>query len=89
MDRSFRDVGRLRRETVRLLRELALAEMGVAEGGIRMVLWLLVDSMGQEVAIRHLLGHVHKGSVIERMQGGRNDAVATEAKLILGDVAVV
>jgi len=48
---SFRDVGRLRAETVRLLGELALAEMGVAEGGIRMVLWLLIDSMGQEVAI--------------------------------------
>ena len=51
MDRSFRDVWRLRTETVRLLGELALAEMGVAEGGIRVVLLLLVDSMGQEVAI--------------------------------------
>ena len=49
MDRSFGDVGRLRTETIRLLGELALAEM-VAEGGIRVVLWL-VESMGQEVAI--------------------------------------
>ena len=51
MDRSFRDVGRLRTETVRLLGELALTEMGVAEGGIRVVVWLLVDSMGQEVPV--------------------------------------
>jgi len=51
VDRSFRDVGRLRTETVRLLGELALTEMGVAEGGIRVVVWLLVDSMGQEVPI--------------------------------------
>jgi len=45
VDRTFRDVGWLGCETVRLLLELALAEMGVAEGGIR-VLWLLIDSMG-------------------------------------------
>lgn len=91
MDGTFRDVGRLRSETVRLRWEVALAEMGVAEGGIRMVLWLLVDSMGQEVAIRDVCGHVHKGSVIERMQGGWDDAaVASEGKrLVLGHVGVV
>lgn len=89
MDRTFRDVGWLGRETVGLLLELALAEMGVAEGGIRMVLGLVVDGMGQEVAVRNLWGHVHKGSVIEGVQSRRDDAAATEAELVLGDVAVI
>jgi hypothetical protein len=88
MDRSIGNVGRLSTETIRLLGELALAEMGVAEGGIRVVLWLLIDSMGQEVPICNIWRHVYEGSVIERVQGGGDDAMGTEAKLVLGYVAV-
>jgi hypothetical protein len=91
VDRSVRDVGRLRREPIWLLWlwELALAKVWVAEGGIRVMLWLLVDRMGQKIAVSAIWRHVHKGSVIEWMQSRRDDAMATETKLVLGHVAVV